>query len=99
MEQIVPDARAPTLHEGTTGVRALDLLGRKVLIMSKGKVVWQFIKPIAQFALEWLKKEPQMRSRALSLLKIVAQWSYLTLRIALMARSTLQLDSAHFAFD
>ena len=32
MEQIVRDARISTLYEGTTGVQALDLLGRKVLL-------------------------------------------------------------------
>jgi alkylation response protein AidB-like acyl-CoA dehydrogenase len=30
MEQIDRDARISTLYEGTTGVQALDLLGRKV---------------------------------------------------------------------
>jgi hypothetical protein len=32
MEQIARDARIATLYEGTTGIQALDLLGRKVLI-------------------------------------------------------------------
>ncbi len=31
MEQIVRDTRIATLYEGTTGIQALDLLGRKVL--------------------------------------------------------------------
>ena len=93
MEQIVRDARIATLYEGTTGIQALDLLGRKVLLMSKGKAVWQFSKPIAQFALELLKSEPKMRRRALSLLKIVAQWNYLTLRIALGARKDREMVS------
>jgi hypothetical protein len=31
MEQIVRDARIAMLYEGTTGIQALDLLGRKVL--------------------------------------------------------------------
>ena len=85
MEQIVRDARISTLYEGTTGIQALDLLGRKVLMMSKGKAVFEFTKPIARFALDLLKNEPAMRLRALTLLKIVAQWNYLTLRIAFAA--------------
>jgi alkylation response protein AidB-like acyl-CoA dehydrogenase len=93
MEQIVRDARISTLYEGTTGIQALDLLGRKVLVMSKGKAVWQFSKPIARFALQLLKTEPAMRLRALSLLKIVAQWNYLTLRIALVARKDREMVS------
>ena len=32
MEQIARDARIATLYEGTTGIQALDLLGRKVLL-------------------------------------------------------------------
>src|SRR5690606_30973997 len=31
MEQLARDARITTLYEGTTGIQALDLLGRKVL--------------------------------------------------------------------
>ncbi|MFB8832130.1 hypothetical protein ACE0DR_28815 [Azotobacter sp. CWF10] len=29
MEQLARDARITTLYEGTTGIRALDLIGRK----------------------------------------------------------------------
>ncbi|RZI81673.1 MAG: acyl-CoA dehydrogenase, partial [Rubrivivax sp.] len=39
MEQIARDARISTLYEGTTGIQALDLLGRKVLLTTKGKCV------------------------------------------------------------
>jgi hypothetical protein len=42
MEQIVRDARISTLYEGTTGIQALDLLGRKVLLNTKGKCVRDF---------------------------------------------------------
>ena len=31
MEQLARDARITTLYEGTTGIQALDLMGRKVL--------------------------------------------------------------------
>ena len=44
MEQIVRDARISTLYEGTTGIQALDLLGRKVLLGSRGKVVRDFTR-------------------------------------------------------
>jgi hypothetical protein len=85
MEQIVPDARIFRLYEGTTGLQGLDPLGRKALKRSKGKAVWEFTKPIGKFAIELLKTEPNMRRRALTLLGIVGQWNYLTLRIALLA--------------
>ena len=49
MEQIARDARISTLYEGTTGVQALDLIGRKVLLSSKGKVVRDYTAEILKF--------------------------------------------------
>ena len=48
MEQIVRDARISTIYEGTTGIQALDLLGRKVL-MTQGASLKAFTKKIHQF--------------------------------------------------
>lgn len=48
MEQIVRDARIALLYEGTTGIQALDLLGRKVL-GSGGKLLLGFAKLIDEF--------------------------------------------------
>ena len=91
MEQIVRDARIATLYEGTTGIQALDLLGRKVLLMTQGKAVRQFTGDIAALAWTLLKEEPGMRGKALTLLKLCAQWNWLTLRIALIARKQRDL--------
>jgi len=50
MEQYVRDARINMIYEGTNGIQALDLLGRKVLgdmgakLMKFGKLVTEFIK-------------------------------------------------------
>jgi len=41
MEQVVRDSRISTLYEGTTGVQAMDLIGRKVL-GSGGKLLMGF---------------------------------------------------------
>eukprot|EP00744_Colponema_vietnamica_P004181 GILI01006279.1.p1 GENE.GILI01006279.1~~GILI01006279.1.p1 ORF type:complete len:620 (-),score=217.76 GILI01006279.1:333-2192(-) len=38
MEQIARDARISTLYEGTTGIQALDLIGRKVLLAKNNEV-------------------------------------------------------------
>lgn len=38
MEQIVRDARIATLYEGTTGIQALDFIGRKVLLSKTNDV-------------------------------------------------------------
>ena len=48
MEQIVRDARIAMLYEGTTGIQALDLLGRKVL-GSGGKLLLGFTAMIDAF--------------------------------------------------
>ncbi len=48
MEQIVRDARIAMLYEGTTGIQALDLLGRKVL-GSGGKLLQGFTAMIDAF--------------------------------------------------
>lgn len=48
MEQIVRDARIAMLYEGTTGIQAMDLIGRKVL-GSGGKLLTDFTALIAAF--------------------------------------------------
>jgi alkylation response protein AidB-like acyl-CoA dehydrogenase len=48
MEQIVRDARIATLYEGTTGIQALDLIGRKVL-GSGGQMLMNFTQMIGDF--------------------------------------------------
>src|SRR5690554_5949174 len=93
MEQIVRDARIATLYEGTTGIQALDLLGRKVLLMTRGKAVRQFTADVAALAWALLREEPAMRGKALMLLKLCGQWDWLTLRIALTARKQRDLVS------
>lgn len=45
MEQIVRDCRIAMLYEGTTGIQAMDLIGRKVL-GSGGKLLLQFTNMI-----------------------------------------------------
>jgi hypothetical protein len=51
MEQIVRDARIAMLYEGTTGIQALDLLGRKVL-GSGGKLLMGFTEVMGRFVEE-----------------------------------------------
>jgi alkylation response protein AidB-like acyl-CoA dehydrogenase len=49
MEQIVRDCRISMLYEGTTGIQAMDLIGRKVL-GSGGKLLMNFAAMIDQLA-------------------------------------------------
>ena len=48
MEQNLRDSRIATLYEGTTGIQALDLLGRKVL-GSGGKLLQPFAEMVFEF--------------------------------------------------
>jgi hypothetical protein len=51
MEQIVRDARIAMLYEGTTGIQAMDLIGRKVL-GSGGKLLMGFTEIVTEFCAE-----------------------------------------------
>ena len=90
MEQIARDARISTLYEGTTGIQGLDLLGRKVLLSSKGKAVRDFTADIAKFCRDHVGNK-EMRPYVWELTKIATQWNYLTVRIMLQARKDRDL--------
>lgn len=48
MEQLVRDARIAMLYEGTNGIQALDLVGRK-LPQGAGKLLRSFFHPVQEF--------------------------------------------------
>ena len=48
MEQLVRDARIAQLYEGTNGIQALDLVGRK-LSLNAGRLLRQFFHPATAF--------------------------------------------------
>jgi alkylation response protein AidB-like acyl-CoA dehydrogenase len=85
MEQIARDARIATLYEGTTGIQALDLLGRKVLMSNKGQSVRDFSKVMLSFAKPHLFSRGSIGSMARSLCKRAVEWNTMTLRIMLGA--------------
>ena len=93
MEQIARDARIATLYEGTTGIQALDLLGRKVLLQSKGKAVRDFTAEILKFCGRHAR-DKKMRRYVWDLTKVSAQWNYLTTRIMLTARKDRDIVSS-----
>ena len=93
MEQIVRDARIATLYEGTTGVQALDLIGRKVLLSSKGKVIRDYTAEILKFCGQHAPNK-YMRRFAWDLTKLCAQWNTLTVRLMLAARKDRDIVSA-----
>jgi butyryl-CoA dehydrogenase len=48
MEQLVRDARVAQIYEGTNGIQALDLAGRK-LLQANGRLLRRFFYPVSQF--------------------------------------------------
>jgi hypothetical protein len=98
MEQIVRDARIATLYEGTTGIQALDLLGRKILL-NRGKSLKQFTLEILGYCKEksMISSNPhkrQMNKFIWPLSKSVANWQQYSLRLALKAKKQRDLVGA-----
>jgi alkylation response protein AidB-like acyl-CoA dehydrogenase len=85
MEQLARDARIGTLYEGTTGIQALDLLGRKVLIGTRGKCVRDFTRLMMHLAQRNLFARGLVGKLARSILKRALDWNLFTLRIMLRA--------------
>ena len=91
MEQIVRDARIATLYEGTTGIQALDLLGRKIL-MTRGKSLNDFTKEVLGFCKNksLISSNPhkrQMNRFIWPLGKAIANWQQYSIRLGLKAKS------------
>jgi alkylation response protein AidB-like acyl-CoA dehydrogenase len=88
MEQILRDSRIATIYEGTTGIQALDLIGRKTL-MDKFKQLKIFTSEMRQFVMPLLlssKTSKTMRKYAWKTLKMSLKWRYLAFRMALQAK-------------
>jgi alkylation response protein AidB-like acyl-CoA dehydrogenase len=85
MEQIARDARISTLYEGTTGIQALDLLGRKTLLQTRGKCVFEFTSEMIDEVKGHLLDGGPMGTMARALFKRALQWKWSTLRIMLRA--------------
>jgi hypothetical protein len=90
MEQIIRDTRIATLYEGTTGIQALDLLGRKIL-MNRGKTLKKFTLDILSFCKDHSMVSNNPHKRAMNrfiwpLSKAVANWQQYSVRIALKAK-------------
>ena len=87
MEQIVRDARVATLYEGTTGIQALDLLGRKVLLATRGACVRDFTREMIAQARPHLLGRGAAGRQSRELVKRALQWNWLTLRLMLRAKA------------
>jgi alkylation response protein AidB-like acyl-CoA dehydrogenase len=79
MEQLARDARITTIYEGTTGIQALDLLGRKV-IQQQGAGLKHFLGMIVEFCTAETMNAGLAEFVA-PLAKIAQDWQKLTLEI------------------
>ena len=90
VEQILRDSRIATIYEGTTGVQALDLVGRKVLL-DKFKQLKMFTADMLNFASRFAPWKSQgknsvLRSQAWAVAKLALKWRYLGYRLAMRAK-------------
>ncbi|GAB2593266.1 acyl-CoA dehydrogenase C-terminal domain-containing protein [Dyella jejuensis] len=80
VEQFVRDARIITLYEGTTGIQAADLLGRKILQL-KGVGLQHFLAEIGAFCKQHAGDET-LRAYLGPLGTLAKEWGELTLKLA-----------------
>ncbi len=83
MEQNMRDARIAMIYEGTNGIQALDLLGRKVL-PSRGELLGGFVKEVSA----WCEADSASNIKAERLPALTAaitQWQSLTQEIGMKA--------------
>ena len=83
MEQNVRDSRIGMIYEGTTGIQALDLLGRKVL-MTQGESLKGFTKQVHVFCKENADNE-QLKEFVEPLAAMNKEWGELTTKVGMSA--------------
>jgi len=83
MEQNLRDARIATLYEGTTGIQALDLLGRKVL-GSRGQALMSFTKIVDEFCAA-NEGNGAIEDLVARLSQLNKQWGELTFKVGMSA--------------
>lgn len=84
VEQNLRDCRIASLYEGTTGVQALDLLGRKILL-SDGKLMASFAECVQSFCRD-SANQPELSLYVESLTRLESEWSEITVNIGRLAQ-------------
>ena len=79
MEQLARDARITTIYEGTTGIQALDLLGRKTL-QTQGMGLKHFLGMVVEFCTQETMNA-ELAEFVAPLAKAAQDWQQLTLEI------------------
>ena len=83
MEQNVRDARISMLYEGTTGIQALDLLGRKVL-MTQGESLKSFTKIVHKFC-QANEANEAIKNLVAPLAQLNKEWGDVTMKVGMAA--------------
>ncbi|MGI1680022.1 MAG: acyl-CoA dehydrogenase C-terminal domain-containing protein [Cellvibrionaceae bacterium] len=97
MEQNVRDARIAMIYEGTNGIQALDLLGRKVL-SNQGATLRVFTKKIHKYC-ESQSSNDKMKKYVQPLEKLNQEWGELTMHIGGRAMQNMdELGGASFDY-
>ncbi|UNK50573.1 acyl-CoA dehydrogenase C-terminal domain-containing protein [Lysobacter sp. S4-A87] len=79
MEQLARDARITTLYEGTTGIQALDLLGRKIMQL-QGAGLKVFLGQVAAFC-DAHGDDASLADFIAPLREKAAQWQQITMQV------------------
>jgi len=88
MEQFVRDARIITLYEGTTGIQAEDLLGRKILKL-QGAGFKRLVGEIGAFCARH-QDDPQLAAFTTVLADMSTKWVGLTTSLAARAQANAE---------
>jgi hypothetical protein len=85
MEQYVRDARITTIYEGTTGIQALDLLGRKIM-QQRGEGLRLFLEHLGAFCAQHAN-DAATRDFIPKLSALAREWAETTQKVGLRAAS------------
>lgn len=83
MEQNLRDSRIAMMYEGTTGIQAIDLLGRKVL-MTQGESLKGFTKIVHKFC-QAQEGNAELKEFIEPLAKLNKEWGDVTLKVGMAA--------------
>ncbi|WP_434457752.1 phenylacyl-CoA dehydrogenase [Stutzerimonas urumqiensis] len=92
MEQNVRDSRISCLYEGTTGIQALDLLGRKVL-MTQGEALKGFTKVVHKFC-KANEENESVKPLVEQLAKLNKEWGDITMKVGMAAMKDREMVGA-----
>jgi alkylation response protein AidB-like acyl-CoA dehydrogenase len=79
MEQLVRDARIAQIYEGTNGIQALDLVGRK-MTQHGGRLLRRFFHPVSRFLAE-VSPDSRLQEFVQPLTKALGRLQQVTLRV------------------